>query len=149
MNELKLKVLSLKPTSRKKNYFNVTLENGDKYKLHVNSIISYNIKENHSIENKIINTLNKCMNISSLKIVNESFMHNVPVDAESHFKIIIVSEKFFEIRAVKRHQLIYSVLNEEMQKIHAIAIHPFTPEEWKEKTGESLDSPKCLGGGND
>ena len=36
-----------------------------------------------------------------------------------------------------------------MQKIHAIAIHPFTPEEWKEKTGESLDSPKCLGGGND
>ena len=36
-----------------------------------------------------------------------------------------------------------------MQKIHAIAIHPFPPEEWKEKTGESLDSPTCLGGGND
>ena len=47
-----------------------------------------------SIENKIINTLNECMNISSLKIQNESFMHNVPEDAESHFKIVIVSNDF-------------------------------------------------------
>ena len=36
-----------------------------------------------------------------------------------------------------------------MKKIHAIAIHPFTPEEWKDKTGEELESPKCLGGGHD
>ncbi|MFL2754416.1 MAG: BolA/IbaG family iron-sulfur metabolism protein [Gammaproteobacteria bacterium] len=84
-----------------------------------------------------------------LEVINESPNHNVPEGAESHFKIIIVSEKFFEIKAVQRHQLIYSVLNEEMKKIHAIAIHPFTPDEWKNKTGESLDSPKCLGGGHD
>lgn len=101
------------------------------------------------IKEQIEEKLNKCIEPWHLEVINESPNHNVPDGAESHFKIIIVSEKFFEIRAVKRHQLIYSVLNEEMQKIHAIAIHPFTPEEWKEKTGESLDSPKCLGGGND
>ena len=71
MNELKLKVLSLKPTSRKKNYFNVTLENGDKYNLHVNSIISYNIKENHFIENKIIN---QALDITEREIIKNKII---------------------------------------------------------------------------
>ena len=85
-------------------------------------------------------------NMFKEKLQDAAACHTEP---ESHFKIVIVSEKFLDFRAVKRHQLIYSILNEEMKKIHAIAIHPFTPEEWKEKTGENLDSPKCLGGGND
>ena len=46
------------------------------------------------IENKIINSLIDSMNISSLKVLNESFMHNVPKDSESHFKIVIVSNDF-------------------------------------------------------
>ena len=71
MNELKLKVLSLKPTSRKKNYFNVTLENGDKYNLHENSIISYNIKENHFIENKIIN---QALDITEREIIKNKII---------------------------------------------------------------------------
>ena len=54
MNDLKFKVLSLKPASRKNDYFHVTLDNGDKYNFHRNSITQYNIKENQSIENKII-----------------------------------------------------------------------------------------------
>jgi BolA protein len=101
------------------------------------------------IKEEIENKLKKDFKPWHLEVINESPNHNVPEGAESHFKIIIVSEKFFEIKAVQRHQLIYSTLNEEMKKIHAIAIHPFTPEEWKNKTGESLDSPKCLGGGHD
>ena len=101
------------------------------------------------IKDEIENKLNDDLNPWFLEVVNESPNHNVPDGAESHFKIIVVSEKFLDFRAVKRHQLIYSILNEQMKKIHAIAIHPFTPEEWKEKTGENLESPKCLGGGND
>ena len=54
MNDLKFKVLSLKPVFRKKDYFRVTLDNGDKYNFHGNSITRYNIKENKSIENKVI-----------------------------------------------------------------------------------------------
>ena len=45
------------------------------------------------IETEIINTLNKRMNIYSLRIVNESFMHNVPKDSESHFKIVMVVQE--------------------------------------------------------
>ncbi len=54
MNDLKSKVLSLKPASRKNNYFDVTLENGIKYNFHENSITQYNIKENQPIEYKVI-----------------------------------------------------------------------------------------------
>ena len=55
MNDIKFKVLSLKSSLKKKKYFHVTLDNGSKYNFHENSIIRYNIKENQSIENKIIN----------------------------------------------------------------------------------------------
>ena len=51
MNDLKFKVLSLKPVSRKNDYFHVNLDNGDKYNFHRNSISQYNIKENQLIEN--------------------------------------------------------------------------------------------------
>tara|TARA_B100000073_G_scaffold57240_1_gene42371 strand:+ start:236 stop:862 length:627 start_codon:yes stop_codon:yes gene_type:complete len=54
VNDLKSKVLSLKPASRKNNYFDVTLENGIKYNFHENSITQYNIKENQPIEYKVI-----------------------------------------------------------------------------------------------
>ena len=54
MNDLKFKVLSLKPVSRKNDYFHVTLDNGDKYNFHRNSITQYNIKEDKSIENTVI-----------------------------------------------------------------------------------------------
>ena len=53
MNDLKFKVLSLKPVSRKKDFFRVTLDNGDNYNFHRDSITQYNIKEDKSIENKV------------------------------------------------------------------------------------------------
>ena len=48
------KVLSVKPASRKNDYFHAVLDNGDEYILHGNSIIQYNIKENQLVENKVI-----------------------------------------------------------------------------------------------
>ncbi|MCV6071225.1 BolA/IbaG family iron-sulfur metabolism protein, partial [Escherichia coli] len=31
---------------------------------------------------------------SYLKVINESYMHNVPPGSESHFKVIVVSDSF-------------------------------------------------------
>ena len=86
--------------------------------------------------------------ISSLfvEVINESPNHNVPDGAESHFKIIVVSSEFEDMKSVQRHQLIYKVLSEEMKLIHAIAIHPFTKTEWDRNNQTSSDSPDCLGG---
>ena len=100
------------------------------------------------IKEQIENKLEKDLEPWHLEVINESPNHNVPDGAESHFKIVIVSEKFLDIRAVRRHQLIYSALAEEMKKIHAIAIHPYTTNEWKDISGEDLKSPNCLGGEN-
>ena len=101
------------------------------------------------IKEDIENNLKTNLDISFMEVINESNMHNVPDGAESHFKITIVSDLFENMRPVQRHQKVYEILKIEMKKIHAIAIHPFTPDEWKDKTGNELNSPECLGGGND
>ena len=82
-----------------------------------------------------------------LAVVNESHMHNVPPGSESHFKVTVVSEKFDQLMLVKRHRLVNEVLAEELNgKIHALALHTLTPDEWFEAGGESPESPPCLGG---
>ena len=97
---------------------------------------------NGPIESQIISTLSSSMNISSLKIINESFMHNVPHGSESHFKIVVVTDDFNNIPILHRHKLIYKNLNGLMDKIHALSIHAFTEEEF-ELNPVILDSPEC------
>ena len=82
------------------------------------------------IEKNIINTLNKNMSISSLKIVNESFMHNAPINSETHFKIVIVSNDFDNLSLLDRHKLVYKNLGTLVNKIHAISIHSFNFSIW-------------------
>ena len=48
---------------------------------------------------------------------------------------------------VKRHQLIYGNIQEELSEtIHAISLHTFTSQEWKDKNQKAEASPDCLGG---
>jgi BolA protein len=94
------------------------------------------------IESQIINTLSTSMNLSSLKIINESFMHNVPKGSESHFKIVVVTNDFDNLSIIKRHKLIYKTLDNLMNKIHALSIHAFNEEEFK-LNPIILDSPEC------
>ena len=94
------------------------------------------------IESQIINTLSSSLNLSSLKIINESFMHNVPAGSESHFKIVVVTNDFNNLSSIKRHKLIYKTLDNLMNKIHALSIHAFNEEEFK-LNPVILDSPEC------
>ena len=94
------------------------------------------------IEKKIINSLNKNFKLASLKIVNESFMHNVPEGSESHFKIVIVSDNFIKKSLIQRHKEIYKALGEIMNDIHALSIHAFDNKEF-ELNPMILDSPQC------
>ena len=94
------------------------------------------------IESQIVNTLSSFMNLVSLKIINESFMHNVPEGSESHFKIVLVTNDFNNLSIIKRHKLIYKTLDNLMNKIHALSIHAFNEEEFK-LNPIILDSPEC------
>ena len=82
-----------------------------------------------------------------LDVINESNNHNVPPGSESHFKVTIVSKEFEDERLIKRHRAVNSVLSEELaEKIHALALHTYIPEEWQELRKLSPDSPNCMGG---
>ena len=82
-----------------------------------------------------------------LDVADESHMHNVPVGSESHFKVTLVSDEFRNQKLIMRHRMVNMVLEDEMQKIHALALHTMTSEEWFEKSGKVVDSPLCQGGG--
>ena len=92
------------------------------------------------IEEKLIETLDP----QHLRVDNESHKHNVPPGSESHFKVEVVARSLDGLTPVRRHQLIYGALKQEMAgPVHALAIHAYSPEEW---TGDSPDSPECRGG---
>ena len=82
-----------------------------------------------------------------IELVNESMNHAGYFDGkESHFKLTIVSDAFEGKRLVVRHQLVYalanSLLTSQGGQIHALAIHAYTPTEWR---GQSPESPLCAG----
>ena len=94
------------------------------------------------IENKIINIINDNLSPTVLNIVNESFMHSVPPNSESHFKIVVVSDFFKDISNVQRHRLIYETLDSLMNEIHALSIYAFDKREY-DKNPVVIDSPNC------
>lgn len=102
------------------------------------------------IQSQIEAKLNEAFHPSHLEVINESNNHNVPPGSESHFKVVVVSDDFADKRLVARHQLVNKTLADELNgKIHALALHTFTPEEWDERNAQASASPPCLGGGKD
>ena len=49
-----------------------------------------------------------------LNVLNESYMHNVPAGSESHFKVVVVSDKFEGQRLIGRHRQVNQVLADEL-----------------------------------
>lgn len=102
-----------------------------------------------SIQERIEAKLSLALAPSHLEVINESHMHNVPKGSETHFKVVVVSDRFDGLPAVRRHQLVYGSLAEEMRSkpgIHALAITSRTPAEWA-TSPEANASPLCHGGG--
>ncbi|AEF54769.1 BolA family protein [Marinomonas posidonica] len=98
------------------------------------------------IQQQIHQRLLESLDVHHLILENESHMHNVPVGSESHFKLVMISNDFIGKRLVQRHQLIYASLQEEMQHIHALAMHLYTLDEWQDREQSAPLSPKCHGG---
>ncbi len=85
--------------------------------------------------------------LQHLEVVNESSNHNVPPGSESHFKVVLVSDQFADKKLLARHRMINEILADELQsKIHALAIHTYTLDEWQDQNGNAPMSPPCLGG---
>jgi len=101
-----------------------------------------------SIQEQITEKLTHALRPVYLQVSNESYMHAVPADAETHFKVVMVSNRFSELRPVARHQLVYRELAAEMSgPLHALALHTYTEAEWAAAGEQVPDSPECKGGG--
>jgi len=82
-----------------------------------------------------------------LDVTNESHMHSVPANSETHFRVTLVSERFVDTRKVARHQRVYKALKEQLDgPVHALALHTYTPTEWTARSSVVPASPECLGG---
>ena len=47
---------------------------------------------------------------AALTVLNESHMHSVPPNSETHFKVVVVSDVFADQRLVARHQAVNAAL---------------------------------------
>ncbi|SFV63357.1 Cell division protein BolA [hydrothermal vent metagenome] len=81
---------------------------------------------------------------SYLEVINESHDHSGG-STESHFKIIVVSDKFIGLKLIERHRQINELFKEELIHIHALAMHTYTLEEWNKKNHKFPKSPECQG----
>ena len=99
------------------------------------------------VQKRIQDKLNASFKADYLSVENESHNHSVPVNSETHFKVIIVCEEFDGVRLIMRHRLINVLLAEELAgPVHALALHTYTPIQWAEKNNISPDSAQCMGG---
>ena len=100
-----------------------------------------------SVAERIERKLASGFDLAHLEVVNESGGHNVPAGSESHFKVVLVADAFGGERLLTRHRRVNALLREELANdIHALAIHAYTPDEWRGRFGAAPLSPPCLGG---
>jgi BolA protein len=101
-----------------------------------------------NVKEFIESTLTSALSPALLNVEDESFMHNVPDGAQSHFKVTVVTDAFEGKRLIARHREINTLVDEALKgPVHALALHTYTLTEWVARGGEALTSPACLGGG--
>lgn len=62
----------------------------------------------------------------------------VQSDDNTHFAALVVAAEFEGKRLLARHQLVYKSLGALVgNEIHALSITALTPEEWRQKSGET------------
>ncbi|KAL1117928.1 hypothetical protein AAG570_004241 [Ranatra chinensis] len=102
---------------------------------------------NTPVENAMREKLKASLNPSHLEIINESYMHNVPKGAETHFKVVVVSDQFDNKPLLQRHRLVNKILDHELKNgVHALSINAKTPSQWQDSDRSVSPSPECRGG---
>ena len=84
---------------------------------------------------------------SYFQLINESGKHQSGKDnpqAETHFKLIMVSSHFKGLSLLSRHRQVYTLLDNFLAgHLHALALHLFAPDEDR---GDVTTSPPCASG---
>jgi BolA protein len=87
-----------------------------------------------TVEQQIRETLMVALEPTRLDVINESHLHaghaSSPGTGESHFRLLVVSQKFADRNRLERHRLVNDALGSLLRdRIHALAIKTFAPGE--------------------
>jgi BolA protein len=87
-----------------------------------------------SVEARIRLALMDALQPARLDVTNESALHarhrGSPGTGESHFRVLIVSERFEGKTRIERHRMVNEALAAELRNgLHALAIKALTPGE--------------------
>ena len=101
-----------------------------------------------SFEARMREKLETAFQPTHLEIENESHKHSRGGD-HTHFRLIVVSEKFAGLSRVDRQRQVSDLFHTEREQgLHALSQRTFTPSEWEEMRGKlTLGSPACRGEG--
>ena len=100
-----------------------------------------------SVQSRIEQKLAEALEPRHLEVVNESHQHAVPAGSESHFKVVVVSARFEGKPLLARHRMVNGLLAEELRgPVHALALHTYTEQDWRDRHGQAPMSPPCMGG---
>jgi len=87
-----------------------------------------------SAEKRLKEKLMIALEPSRLDVINESALHaghrSSPGTGESHFRVLVISDRFSGLSRVQRHRLVNDALADELSgRIHALALTTLTPDE--------------------
>ncbi|MFC3909526.1 BolA family protein [Legionella dresdenensis] len=98
-------------------------------------------------EQYLTGLLQRTFNPIFLEVINESSLHHVPENSETHFKVTVVSNSFQAKSRIERHRELNKLLADQFDLgLHALSLHLYTPEEWEKAGGKTGQSPVCKGG---
>jgi BolA protein len=97
------------------------------------------------IQAQIHDKISKGLEPTHFELINESYKHQVPEGAQTHFKAIVVSEAFTGLSRVERHKRVYRLIVEELDgMIKAFSVSTYNPSEWLNRSGKAPETPPCL-----
>ena len=87
-----------------------------------------------AIAERITNNLQNALAPSSLEVIDESHRHQSHggwrEGGETHFRVVVVSDRFIGKSRLERHRLVNAALAQELaDRVHALAIVAKAPDE--------------------
>ena len=100
-----------------------------------------------TVEEQLRQRLRSSFSPSWMELENESHQHSVAANSETHFRLVMVSDAFRDLRPVARHQRVYGEVRDLLDgPVHALAMHLYDDSEWADRDAPAPPSPDCLGG---
>jgi len=85
-------------------------------------------------QSKISNLIKEGIDVLKIHIIDESYKHvsHQKDTRGGHFKLLVISDNFIDMKLIERHKLIYQILNKMMKvEIHALSMQLLTDEEYR------------------